>query len=41
VLFYTTSHTIEGIVTFGLAGIFSFLVFRVIRRLSRPDDEIA
>jgi predicted unusual protein kinase regulating ubiquinone biosynthesis (AarF/ABC1/UbiB family) len=41
VLFYTTSHTIEGIVTFGLAGIFSFLVFRVIRRLSRPDDELA
>lgn len=41
VLFYTTSHTVEGIVTFGLAGIFSFLVFRVIRRLSRPDDELA
>ncbi len=41
VLFYTTSHTIEGIITFGLAGVFSLLVFRVIRRLSRPDDELA
>jgi branched-subunit amino acid transport protein len=40
VLLYTANHLLEAIFAFGLAGIFSIALARVLRRLMRPDAEL-
>ena len=39
VILYTSAHYLEGILTFGLAGVLSIALARVLRRLMRPDAE--